>query len=1003
MTMAYTLVFMFLWMQPTVGGSEDDTSRHANREMYPLAWFTGVNVPEWKPVSVRSKNMPLGAVLAEIARQVDMGISYNARSDDFRTPVSLDVERVSLVAAVEEALRPFPLEALVSLRNDLVIIPAPTVGDEPVRHAADDGWAHLTGRVIDLESQEPLPGAHIRLRQNNAGAATDNDGNFVVRVRPGTYDVVVSSIGYETVEEVVILEHGATLERTYRLKATYFELGGIVVASPQEFIPRDPETKSIITAGEVEHIQATSLGDVLQLLPGVETRNPTLHSPGQASLRGGTALGTQVIVDGVALSNAANMQIGIGYSSANSGVDLRSIPAENIEEVEVIRGIPSSRYGDLADGAVIVTTRQAPEPLRAKAKHNPQLYEWNLSGGTSLSSTWNVNANANVALYERDVRVDGDGYTRLAGQLSVARETPRSTFRQIFYYTRAFDERKEQPGYALRDAWYNRDNTWRVNLDFVRRFAESARLHAIGSVNYVNQNSYSQRLISRDNMVISDRTEEGTQEGRVVYGSYLGMRWIKGRSFNLYGDISYSQRISAGNFVHGILAGITLRSDFNKGEGVIFDPLFPPSLSNPTPRLRTYDDLPSMEQVSLYVEDRITGRLLVPFTLQAGLRYELFRPYALDVSGGGPLVRTHNGAFLNPRASLSLDLHRSTQLRFGYGETSKAPPMGMLFAERWYYDLVDSVAIGNPEAGIEDFALVSTYIRDRANSELTAYTQRKYEASIDQQFGDVGWTFTAFENRTHGMFSNLQQPERLFRRSFPDWPNTDVSVRQDTLLETYSRYANRGWQNTRGVEASVRTARLPRIATAFAVEASYMFSESGTDDGLEYGARRLSRELGRQVIPKFNSSERYAHDILLRYRFDVQARSLGAWFTVNIEHKLLEIDGFRGLTDTLAVGYFDTSGETIYIPVEQRSDPIYQSMWRSVNEYEVLEEIRPARWLINLRVTKSLWSGAEASFYVNNLLNHRPLYLSRRRPPDFPAYERRNPEIFYGLVVSIQL
>lgn len=1000
--MPYPLIILLLVLQLPAERLQPDTSLYAEREMYPLQWYSGATESSWKEVTIRTNDAPLGSVLTEIARQADIGLSFDAGSAAFRMPVSLNVQRASLVVAVEQALRPFPLEALVSRQNDLVIVPLPTPAEGSNRRISNDDRTRLTGRVLDAETESPLPGAHVRLRQNNAGAATDREGMFSLRVQPGTYDVIVSSIGYETLEDTVTLIAGQSLERTFKLTPTYFELGGIVVASPQEFIPRDPETKSVISAGEVEHIQATSLGDVLQLLPGVETKNPTLQTPDQASLRGGSGLGTQVIVDDVALSNGANMQIGIGYSSANNGVDLRSIPAENIEEVEVIRGIPSSRYGDLADGAVIVRTRHAPEPLRAKAKHNPQLYEWNVSGGRAISRRWSINVNANVALSERDVRIDGDGYTRLAGQLSLTRETPRSTFRNVLYYTRSFDERKEQPGYALRDAWYNRDNTWRLNLDFTRRLSDTRRLRAIGSINYVDQDSYNQRLISRDNMVISDRSTEGTQEGRIVYGSYLGKRWIKGRTFNLYGDFSYADRISTGRFIHGIAAGVTVRSDFNRGDGVIFDPLYPPSLSNPTPRLRTYDDLPSMEQVSIYAEDRITGRLLVPFTLQAGLRYELFRPYALNF-GGGPLVRTHNGSYLNPRVSLSLDLHRTTQLRFGYGETAKAPPMGMLFAERWYYDLVDSVAIGSPGSGDEGFALVSTHIRDRGNASLQAYTQRKYEASIDQQFGSVGWTLTAFENRTSGMFSTMQMPERLFRRSFPEWPQSDRAVVKDTLLETYSSYANRGWQNTRGIEGSLRTGRLPRIQTALALEAAYMFTESGTQDGLEFGARRYSQDLGIQVLPQYNSPQRYAHDLLLRYRFDVQARSLGTWFTINVEHKIIEIDGYRGLSDTLAVGYFDTSGETIAIPHAQRSDPRYQALWRSVNEYEVLDEIRPGRWLINLRVTKSLWRGAEASFYVNNLLNHRPLYLSRRRPPDFPAYERRNPEIFYGLVVSMQI
>ncbi|WP_289466143.1 TonB-dependent receptor plug domain-containing protein, partial [Klebsiella pneumoniae] len=56
-----------------------------------------------------------------------------------------------------------------------------------------------------------------------------------------------------------------------------------------------------------------------------------------------------------------------GGASATGGADVRSISTENIESVEIIRGIPSVEYGDLTSGAVIINSKAGREPLRVKA------------------------------------------------------------------------------------------------------------------------------------------------------------------------------------------------------------------------------------------------------------------------------------------------------------------------------------------------------------------------------------------------------------------------------------------------------------------------------------------------------------------------------------------------------------------------------------------------------------------------------------------------------------
>lgn len=110
------------------------------------------------------------------------------------------------------------------------------------------------------------------------------------------------------------------------------------------------------------------------------------------------AMGSAIIRDGAPISNNANRSVvnpGLngtmenynagGGSTPDGGVDLRSISTDNIESVEVIRGIPSVEHGDLTSGAVIINSKAGREPIRITAKANPKVYMGSASGGFLLN------------------------------------------------------------------------------------------------------------------------------------------------------------------------------------------------------------------------------------------------------------------------------------------------------------------------------------------------------------------------------------------------------------------------------------------------------------------------------------------------------------------------------------------------------------------------------------------------------------------------------------------
>ncbi len=959
-------------------------------------------------VSLQVNNTTLRDAINRLSQELDLTMVF--QDELLEIPgISTTMTERPLYFALNELLHSYGLTYVVTGERTLVIGKMPSDQIQP---------GAIRGVVTDTGG-EVLVGANIMIKDTDIGTTTNRQGVFRFdNLTPGVYTVKFSYIGYLSIEKEVNVRAGELTEISVELKSTIYYIGGIEVVADTELMPRDPETKTFIRSGEIEHMQASSLGDVLQLIPGVASTNPGLVDVQQANLRGSdrdptgrriSAYGTQIMIDNVPLSNVANMQLDVAPSMVTSdrGIDLRSIPAENIQDIEVVRGIPSARHGDLTEGLISVRTRTGISPNRLRFKYNPNTYEGNFSGGFDAGIT-DFGYNVNIASSQRDIRRPGDGYTRVALQMSSVNkyfEHDQLRMRNIFYFTRAFDEMKEDPTYALRLAYYNRDIQTRYTFDLDYTVDDMTSFSSVFSMSYTNQDSYNQEMVSRDNLVLSDRMDEGVQEGRFVFGSYLSQYWVEGDVWNLYGKIDGERRIMTGEVMHQISAGVIAQYNVNRGPGRVYDVLFPPGSSrNIGDRPRSYDDLPGITNISAFLENRMSGSLFdMPFTLLTGVRYEMYNPERINFgglfSGSEKFIEAQQGTFIDPRINFSLNITDNTQFRIGYGRTSKAPPMSMLYPNKRYFDVVDTVAFrpNNPE---DSFSIVSTYIFDRGNENLRAYTQTKYEASLDQRIWDVGISLTGFINQTRDGFGRKTEPVTLFQRSWPEWPDQSVYEIKDTLMERIFISDNIFWSDSKGAEMTVRTRRLPTINTVFEFGGAYRRYRSGQDGGVDFGGRRFDTNLNMDVFPIHNSEERFIEEMLLKYRFDVHSETLRMWLTLHVEQQAMERDGFRGRTDSLAIGYFTQGGETVWIPEEERDDEKYVNLRRTRPDYMLLDERRPSRWLFNVRVSKELWAGSEVSFFVNNFFNHRPLYRRKRTDEGTISYERRNPPIYFGLEVS---
>ena len=156
----------------------------------------------------------------------------------------------------------------------------------------------------------------------------------------------------------------------------------------------------------------------MQLLPGSVTANPTLTSKNDITLRSvidpgnNNARGVALLVNGVRVSNEASIFLETPAALFNT-MDFRKYSTDNIETVEVLKGILSAEYGDVSAGAVLVKTKAGRTPFEVRIKADPRTKAISFSKGFYMGNrNGSLNIDADYAMAFKDPRSPVDVYSR---------------------------------------------------------------------------------------------------------------------------------------------------------------------------------------------------------------------------------------------------------------------------------------------------------------------------------------------------------------------------------------------------------------------------------------------------------------------------------------------------------------------------------------------------------------------------------------------------------------
>ena len=856
-------------------------------------------------------------------------------------------------------------------------------------YGRDSGTYTIKAVILD-KTGEPLSGATMQLVQSGLWGISGKDGEVEIRNVPRLpVAYKVSMLGYKDVEGEICLD-GKDNVRILMEEESLSMREVVVVAQAGQ---GGESTTSIIGRQALDHLQATSLKDILQLLPGgVSMKNPSLTSPGQFKVRtlasdDNATFGAAIIINGMPVSTNANMNTGLGLSSissGNSGADLRSIATDDIESVEIIRGVASAEYGDVSSGVMIVNKRIGVSDLNMKARIMPGIMQLHAGKGFDIKSAGSLNISADYARGTSDPRFLTDKYNRgilsLAHRKTLLDKTWTLTTNIDLSYTGEWKGADPDEPEAMKKFFSSRDafslrlsHNGMLKLD--KALARTLKYDVALSLS--SDRIFNDRLVSVGSGAILDATKDGMYEGTPYPSSYETLSGTKSNPVMYWAKFSDLFYLNVGNMSNRFNVGTEWKIEGNRGIGQYDKTLKFKAFAQD--RIRRFCDIPYMNQISAYVEDNVvltfSERRYPNITGQVGVRWTVVQPW-----------RNERMMALSPRLNIAVNPVRYLSLRLGYGISEKVPSLQDLYPSPDYYDFYNmSVSDGQ-----KSYYLYSTRVFDNKPVSIKTMRGTKYELGFDVRL-DNGMSFSVVgyhEKVSRGFGSDNSEWKTLV---FDVWNAADVTFtgqkpiydqqnpsRRDTVLYNLIRPGNPKSRRNRGIEFDFNFGKINATNTSFYLSGAWSETRSSSSN-LGY---KLPVGEARNYGPVYVVYPESSYSFSESRRFSATLRVVqhipAIRFIVSASAQciLYEYD-HEVSSGTRPLGYIYGS-EYIKFTEDQLDDIEFNFHGYMLKDQIFDTRISnvpvtwPAIWCLDMRVTKEIGDKAGFSFYANNVLFSQP-------------------------------
>jgi TonB-dependent receptor len=275
--------------------------------------------------------------------------------------------------------------------------------------------ARIFGVVSEKASGEALIGTNVIIEGTTIGVSADLDGSYSLKnLKPGTYTIQFSYIGFTTEVREVILAAGDVLELNVEMDwqgvtgeqvmVTAQARGQMSAINQQRSSNR---ITNVVSSDRIQELPDVNAAESIGRLPGIAIQ----RSGGEANkiaIRGLSPKFNTVTVNGVRMPSVDTQE---------RSIDLSLVASNMLDGIEVTKALTADQDADAIGGTVDLRLRTAPETL---------LVDVQASGGyTRLQDTYSnykLSGSTGWRMFEKKLGViiglNADQFDRSADQFS---------------------------------------------------------------------------------------------------------------------------------------------------------------------------------------------------------------------------------------------------------------------------------------------------------------------------------------------------------------------------------------------------------------------------------------------------------------------------------------------------------------------------------------------------------------------------------------------------------